>query len=54
LCDYVKNPDDADVQYQLGRALHARGENQAASIAFGKARTLKADTLNQATIPGIR
>lgn len=48
------NPDDANAQYQLGRALQAAGDKQAASLAFARARNLKAGALDEAAIPGVR
>jgi Flp pilus assembly protein TadD len=48
------NPDDANAQYQLGRALQANGQKVAAARAFGRVRDLKAGALNEMAIPGVR
>jgi hypothetical protein len=48
------NPDAANAQYQLGRALQANGQKLAASRAFARARDLKAGALDEANIPGVR
>jgi Flp pilus assembly protein TadD len=48
------NPDDANAQYQLGRALQAGGEKVAAAQAFRHVRDLKAGALNEMAIPGVR
>jgi hypothetical protein len=48
------NPDAANAQYQLGRALQADGQKLAASRAFARARDLKAGALDEANIPGVR
>ncbi len=48
------NPDDASVEYTLARALKSSGQEAAASKAFDRARTLTANTHDDATIPGVR